>query len=408
MQKIKTVIFIAGLLVFCAQSVFSSAAITLKKSPSYKTISAKVISTISLPRSYHEGLYPDGANLWVSNGDKGKIWVIDTASGKVISTIEPPAGFTESVSKLPGGQLLISDWDEKKLYKASLQDGRLVPESWVSVSPAHPAGAVWAGDKLFVIAWTRGLGTRFDLLMLDEKMKLSRTVSIQEIEEPSQLAWDGSYLWISSWYDQFVYKVDIKKWEIFGSFRSPVPKATGIAWDGKYLWLTGTYSDLYKIEIAEKGKNMKLTVTSGAFKDGGAIPSKYTCDGEDVSPDIAWSGVPASAKSIAMIADDPDAPRGTWVHWVIYNIPPETKGLGEGVERDKVLDNGAMQGMNDSRQTGYGGPCPPAGVHRYFFKVYALDAKLSLGPGATKKDLEDAMKGHILADGQLMGRYSRS
>ena len=152
---------------------------------------------------------------------------------------------------------------------------------------------------------------------------------------------------------------------------------------------------------------MGLKVTSSAFKDGGMIPAKYTCDGEDVSPDITWSTVPAGAKSIAMIADDPDAPRGTWVHWVIYNIPPESKGLNEGVDRDKVLDNGALQGMNDSQQTGYGGPCPPGGVHRYFFKVYALDTKLSLGPGATKKDLEDAMKGHILAEGQLMGRYSR-
>ncbi|MDO8525795.1 MAG: YbhB/YbcL family Raf kinase inhibitor-like protein, partial [Candidatus Omnitrophota bacterium] len=154
-------------------------------------------------------------------------------------------------------------------------------------------------------------------------------------------------------------------------------------------------------------EDMKITVTSSAFKDGGMIPAKYTCDGDDLSPDIAWSGLPSGAKSVALISDDPDAPRGTWVHWVIYNIPPELKGLNEGVEPDKVLDNGALQGMNDSRQTGYGGPCPPAGVHRYFFKVYALDTKLSLGPGATKKDLEGAMRGHILAEGQLMGRYKR-
>lgn len=152
---------------------------------------------------------------------------------------------------------------------------------------------------------------------------------------------------------------------------------------------------------------MKINVTSSAFKDGGTIPSLYTCDGDDTSPDISWAGIPDAAKSIAMIADDPDAPRGTWVHWVIYNIPPQSEGLPQNVPPDKILGDGSMQGMNDSGQTGYGGPCPPGGVHRYFFKVYALDTRLSLGPGATKKDLEDAMKGHILAEGQLMGRYKR-
>ena len=152
---------------------------------------------------------------------------------------------------------------------------------------------------------------------------------------------------------------------------------------------------------------MKISVTSSAFKDGEMIPSKYTCDGDDISPEISWAGIPAGAKSIAMISDDPDAPRGTWVHWVIYNIPPQSMGLPGNVPPDKMLGDGSLQGMNDSRQTGYGGPCPPGGVHRYFFKVYALDAKLSLGPNATKKDLEEAMKGHILADGQLMGRYKR-
>jgi len=158
---------------------------------------------------------------------------------------------------------------------------------------------------------------------------------------------------------------------------------------------------------SEEGARMKINVTSSAFKEGGMIPSKYTCDGEDISPDIAWAGIPAGAKSIALIGDDPDAPRGTWVHWVIYNIPPDSKGLPEAVPPDRLLGDGSMQGMNDSNQTGFGGPCPPGGVHRYFFKVYALDTKLSLGPGATKKDLEGAMRDHVLARGQLMGRYQR-
>ena len=160
-------------------------------------------------------------------------------------------------------------------------------------------------------------------------------------------------------------------------------------------------------QSGEREVLMKITVTSSAFKEGQMIPGKYTCDGDDMSPPINWSAIPTGAKSIALISDDPDAPRGTWVHWVIFNIPAEAKGLTEDVPHEEVLDNGAVQGMNDSHQTGYGGPCPPGGIHRYFFKVYALDTKISLGPKATKLDLEDAMKGHILSEGQLMGRYKR-
>ena len=152
---------------------------------------------------------------------------------------------------------------------------------------------------------------------------------------------------------------------------------------------------------------MKISVTSSAFKDGEMIPCKYTCDGDDISPPIDWSGIPADAKSVAMISDDPDAPGGTWIHWVIFNIPPQVKGLPENIPPHKTLENGAIQGVNGSHQIGYGGPCPPSGVHRYFFKIYALDTVLSLKPGAAKKDLEEAMKAHILAQGQLMGRYKR-
>ena len=221
----------------------------LKKSPMYKAIAVKTLEKIRLPKGYHEGLSLDGTDIWVSNGEKGKVWVVDTASGKVTSTIEPIAGFTESVSRMSAGQFLVTDWDEKKLYKASLNKNRLNPELWVSVRPAHPAGALWTGDRLFVITWTRGMGTRFDLLELDDQLKLSRTISIQSIEEPAHLAWDGKNLWITSWYNPLVYKVDVDKWEILGAFRSPAPMTTGIVWDGKYLWLTGTYSDLYKLEI---------------------------------------------------------------------------------------------------------------------------------------------------------------
>jgi len=150
---------------------------------------------------------------------------------------------------------------------------------------------------------------------------------------------------------------------------------------------------------------MKLTST--AFSEGGMIPAQYTCNGPDVSPPLNWEDVPEETKSLALIADDPDAPVGTWVHWVLYNLPADTHELQEDLPKTKVLPNGAMQGTNDFRKIGYNGPCPPGGTHRYFFKLYALDEMVDLNPGARKKDLLDAMKGHILAECQLMGKFSR-
>ncbi|MCI0355644.1 MAG: YbhB/YbcL family Raf kinase inhibitor-like protein [Acidobacteria bacterium] len=153
---------------------------------------------------------------------------------------------------------------------------------------------------------------------------------------------------------------------------------------------------------------MSIQLTSSAFADGSLVPVRFTCDGQDVSPPLKWSGVPAGAKSIALICDDPDAPVGTWVHWVLYNLPATATELPEGVPtREAVLD-GAKQGLNDFRRVGYGGPCPPPGKpHRYYFKLYALGIELSLKPRATKKDVVSAMQGHILAEGQLMGTYRR-
>ena len=152
---------------------------------------------------------------------------------------------------------------------------------------------------------------------------------------------------------------------------------------------------------------MEMKVTSPAFKDGGMIPSRYTCDGEDVSPALEWSSVPDQTKSIALIADDPDAPRGTFVHWVVYNLPADTRGLPEGAAANGTLPGGARQGTNDFGDAGYNGPSPPSGTHRYFFKLYALDATVNLPAGARKADLLQAMKGHILAEGQLIGKYKR-
>jgi Raf kinase inhibitor-like YbhB/YbcL family protein len=153
---------------------------------------------------------------------------------------------------------------------------------------------------------------------------------------------------------------------------------------------------------------MTLKVTSAVFEEGSSIPTEHTCDGSDVSPPLSWSGPPAGTKSLALICDDPDAPVGTWVHWVLYDLPPDVAALAASLPSDEQLANGGKQGKNDFSKIGYGGPCPPKGsAHRYFFKLYALDAELNLSPGATKKALLEAMEGHILAQGQLMGRYQR-
>ena len=161
-------------------------------------------------------------------------------------------------------------------------------------------------------------------------------------------------------------------------------------------------------KTAEKGEvAMALKITSLAFEEGDMIPKQYTCDGADMSPPLSWSGIPEGTKSLALIADDPDAPSKTWVHWVLYNLPPDSAGLPEKVPPDDTLASGARHGITDFRQLGYGGPCPPGGTHRYFFKLYALDIMLDLEIGATKGQLLKAMEGHILAEGQLMGKYKR-
>lgn len=156
---------------------------------------------------------------------------------------------------------------------------------------------------------------------------------------------------------------------------------------------------------------MTLTLTSTSFEDHGAIPARYTCDGKNVSPPLSWRGVPANAKSLVLIVDDPDAPdpnapRTTWVHWLLYNIPPETHGLHEAVLA-AALPHGTLQGMNDWLEVGYGGPCPPIGNHRYFHKLFALDVVLRDLNSPTKPALEAAMKGHVIVRTELVGRYQR-
>jgi Raf kinase inhibitor-like YbhB/YbcL family protein len=155
---------------------------------------------------------------------------------------------------------------------------------------------------------------------------------------------------------------------------------------------------------------MAMTLTSPAFQQNGRIPAKYTCEGEDISPPLAWEGVPNGAKSLVLIIDDPDAPdpktpKMVWVHWIVYNMPPETKSLPENASK-AGLPEGSSVGLNDFKKTGYGGPCPPVGRHRYFHKLYALDTTLELR-GATKPQIERAMQSHVLASAQLIGRYQK-
>ena len=155
-------------------------------------------------------------------------------------------------------------------------------------------------------------------------------------------------------------------------------------------------------ETLPEGKTQNMKIESPVFEQNKSIPSKYTCDGEDIYPPLKFSRIPEDAKSLVLIVDDPDAPGGTWVHWTIWNITPETEEVGEA-----NLPQGAVEGITDFGKSGYGGPCPPSGTHRYFFKLYALDTTLDLDSSAEKEDIEKAMEGHILAQTQLIGLYKK-
>jgi len=150
-----------------------------------------------------------------------------------------------------------------------------------------------------------------------------------------------------------------------------------------------------------------MVLTSSAFQDGGRIPQKYTCDGENTSPPLSWTGAPEGTKTFALIVDDPDAPGGTFTHWVIFNIPATEDNLPASIPNTPTLSAGVMQGINGAGKIGYAGPCPPSGVHHYVFTLYALDTTLNLQPGSTKQDTLNSMQGHILAQTQITGLYSK-
>ncbi len=171
---------------------------------------------------------------------------------------------------------------------------------------------------------------------------------------------------------------------------------------GFVLFILSAFPLAFYFHITEAGTMSTLTIASPAFKHNGSIPEKYTCDGADVNPPLLIEGVPPGAKSLALIVDDPDAPRGTWVHWVVWGMDPKTREI-----KENSVPAGAKQGMNDFRKRNYGGPCPPSGTHRYFFKLYALDTAPDPGPGTTKAALENAMKGHVLTEAGITGLYKR-
>ena len=154
-------------------------------------------------------------------------------------------------------------------------------------------------------------------------------------------------------------------------------------------------------------RNSSIQITSAAFKEGELIPRQYTCDGVNISPPLEWTGAPRSAKTIALVADDPDAPAGTWVHWVLYNLPAANIGMVENLPATEDLKAGGSQGKNDFGKIGYGGPCPPSGTHRYYFKIFAVDTELPLKGGASKAELLKALEGHVVGQGQLLGTYRR-
>jgi len=154
-----------------------------------------------------------------------------------------------------------------------------------------------------------------------------------------------------------------------------------------------------------KPKEVAMKITSSAFSDDALIPIKYTCDGDDISPPLVWSDIPENTASFVLINDDPDAPVGTWDHWILFNLEGKTTELAENVDLSKLA--GVQLGRNSWRHNDYGGPCPPYGTHRYFFKLYALDMKLDLPAGSSKQDIKKAMAGHILAEAELLGRYKR-
>ncbi|MFC1548324.1 YncE family protein [Candidatus Omnitrophota bacterium] len=223
---------------------------SLKKAKNYENkIPIRVIKKIALPKGYHEDLYYDGRYIWVANGMGIETWLVDPNTGTLVSEVYPIGSFTEGIAAAGKGELWLTDWEDMKLYKVAMDGTNMVKKKEISFAPSHPVGVVRVRDNIYVIIWTRGMGTKYHLLHLDEDGDILRKLRIKRIHEPAHLAWDGKYLWITSWYNRRVYKVDPKTFTIVGHFKSPAKKTTGITWDGQNLWLTGTDVGLFQIEV---------------------------------------------------------------------------------------------------------------------------------------------------------------
>lgn len=175
-----------------------------------------------------------------------------------------------------------------------------------------------------------------------------------------------------------------------------------------HLLLIGALWTALSVPAQAEEATGKIEVRSPAFGEGEMIPVDFTCEGADMSLPIEWANVPSGTKSLAILMEDPDAPSGNWTHWLVYDLPPSLRRLPAGIPAAELMSYGGMQGRTDFGKPGYGGPCPPQGIHRYFFKVYALDKMLGLRPGVSKQELFKAMQGHVLAEGQLTGTYGHS
>jgi len=212
----------------------------------------KIIQKIELPKNgYHEGLMLENGAIYVNNGNDINTWVIDLKTGDMLREIEPVATFTEGICQGPAGKYWVTDWDTKKLYLVKIIDKKMVPEFEISLAPSHPTGIAWTETYLYLVTWTRGMGTKYHILKIDLKGNVLEKVLIRTISEPSQAAWDGKYLWISSWFNRRVYKLDVESLEIKGYFRSNIERTSGIAWNGKYFWITGTKAELRQIELLQ-------------------------------------------------------------------------------------------------------------------------------------------------------------
>jgi len=204
---------------------------------------------ITLPKGYHEGISLYEGRVWVSNGKGQNTWVINPETGEVEFEIKSAGRFTEAIAPAPDGLFWITDWDDKRIYRAKLKKDEWEIVSQISLQNARPTGIVRAGGAMYVITWERGLGTKYYLSKFDKGGNISERARIKRIHEPAHLAWDGKHFWITSWYSGIVYKINLDSRKVEGSFKSPAASPTGIAWDGKHLWITGTSADLYKVDL---------------------------------------------------------------------------------------------------------------------------------------------------------------